>query len=170
MLQIDNQEDTSVVKGNTLFQWSFPEFEKHTRSLYWYIMAVIVLSSLFFYSLFSDNFIFAIIIVLFVIILINGHKKEPADVNFVISELGFFLNEKFYGYDTISKFWVIYKAPDVKKLYFQVKNMLNETIMIPMGPNISPLDLRDTLAKYLEEDLEKENEPITESLGRIMKI
>ena len=41
--------------------------------------------------------------------------------------------------------------------------------MIPITDQ-SPLDLRDILLEYLDEDLEKEGESTAEALGRLLKL
>jgi hypothetical protein len=164
-----NKEENKVDPGKVLLNWVFPEYEKHERNLSWYIVSFSVGAFLFLYSITHDNFIFPIIIILAGVILINSLRGEPRDVDFSITDKGVLLGRNFYEYDSLSKFWIIYKAPQVKKLYFEVDNIFHTQLIIPMG-NVSPLELRDLMNKYLEEDIDKENEPLSEALGRFLKI
>ena len=47
--------------------------------------------------------------------------------------------------------------------------MLQHRITIPLE-DINPVELREVLLMYIEEDLEKEEEPTTESLTKILRL
>ncbi len=169
MESFKDKQENQIDPGKVLLNWSFPEYEKHERKLSWYIVSFSVGAFMFLYSVVTGNFIFAIIVILAGVILINSLKGEPRNIDFSITDRGILLGRNFYEYDNLSKFWIIYKAPQVKKLYFEVDNILHTQLVMPIG-NVSPLELRDLLGKYLEEDVDKENESISDSLGRALKI
>jgi hypothetical protein len=164
-----NEDKNKIDSGKILLKWIFPEYEKHERNLSWYIVSFSIGAFMFLYSIKEKNFIFPIIIILAGIILVKLLKDDPRDIDFSITDKGILLGRNFYEYDNLSKFWIIYKAPQVKKLYFEVDNIFHTQLIIQIG-SVSPLELRDLLNKYLEEDVDKENEPLSEALGRVLKI
>lgn len=167
---IKNQDNNSSAEENrVLYSWTFPEYEKHERSLSWYVLAFFIGSLLLLYSIITDNFLFAVIIIMVAIIIASSFKGEPLEMRFTITDKGIFLNKRFYDYKDLNKFWIVYNAPKIKKLYFEVDNSFHTTLVIPIN-SVSHLELRDDLGRYLEEDVEKEGEPISEALGRILKI
>ena len=55
--------------GEIIFSWSFKEYEKHERTLRWYWIMSIVGLTMLVYAILSQNYLFAIILVLFSIII-----------------------------------------------------------------------------------------------------
>ncbi|MEA2088624.1 MAG: hypothetical protein U9O55_02165 [Patescibacteria group bacterium] len=113
---------------------------------------------------------FPIIIIMVALIILNSHKKEPLEMNFFIMEKGIKLNKKFYNYSEINNFSIVYDPPETKNLYFEIDNVLKTVLIIPFADNISPLNIRDILLKYLEENLNKEGLSASEEFGRLMKL
>jgi hypothetical protein len=154
-----------------LLYWQVPEYEKHQRNKKWYIIAGVITVALILYSLFHENnFLFPFIIVVAAIIIILNDGREPDMIKISLTGEGINIGRKFYDYDEIKNFSIIYKPNiEVKNLYFEFKNVMKHRISIPLG-NLNPLIVRDILLKYLPEDLERENEPLSESLAKILKL
>ena len=54
--------EKNVVIGNILHEWSIPEYDRYDRNKFWYIV-MFVLGILFVvYAIWSDNFLFALIV------------------------------------------------------------------------------------------------------------
>ena len=158
------------MRGKIIKSWTFPEYVKYNHSRRWYITAFIIFIALIFYNFKTDNFLFIIILVMLALIIVKSHKKKPIKIKFSITESGIILNNTFYDYNNnLNKFWIVYNPPEVKKIYFEFKNMLRTHLIIPITDQ-SPLDLRDILLEYLDEDLEKEGESTAEALGRLLKL
>ncbi len=121
------------------------------------------------FSLVTLNFLFAVIIIISAIVIFFNDVKEPIEVNFYIGEGGILLGRKFFGYKELSSFWLIYEPKEVKNLYFSPKSFIKPLLSIPLLDQ-NPLKVREFLLQYLEEDLEKEEEPVSEQLGRRFKI
>jgi len=155
--------------GKILASWRVPEFEKHQRSIIWYIGFGLLGTALLIYAFWTMNFLFALIIIIAAFVVYIQEKTEPRQVKFLISAKGIKIGKKFYPYKDINKFWILYNPPEVKKLYFTFNNMLSFRLMVPLK-NQNPLKIRDILLQFLEEDLEKEEEPMSEVVGRWAKI
>ena len=155
--------------GEALAEWTFPEYVQHERSKRWYVWAGVILALLLIYSIFTLNFLFAVIIILFVIILYAKAKNPPAEVKFKIFEDGIGIGSKFYKHKDVKNFWIIYEPPQVKTLYLNFKNKIRPVLAVPLEKQ-NPIRIRKILLDYVDEDLDKEEESFTEILGRRLKI
>ena len=156
-------------RGKVLSQWSFPETVRHARGQAWFITMGIVAALLVIYAIVTMNFLFALIIVLAAAITMLHHYREPIVVACTLYELGVEVGHKFWSYKDLKKFWIIYEPPHVKKLYFIWQTAMKPILSVPLGDQ-NPLKVRELLGRYLEEDLEKEREPLTEGIARVLKL
>lgn len=150
--------------------WEIKEFEQHERTKRWYVYAVIVAFLLLIFSFFSGNFLFPVIIITAALIIILNDGKTPMNLRFSLTEEGVKLGNKFYDYDEINNFAVVYKPRlHVKNLYIEFKSIFQHRLSIPLGDN-DPLLIRDNLIKYLSEDLDRTDLPLSESIAQILKL
>ena len=155
--------------GEALMSWQFPEYVKHERSKRWYVAALVLSGLLLLYAVFTTNFLFAIIVLVFLFIGIFQYFQEPRNLRVTIAEDGIVLAKRFYPFKELASFWMVYEPPRVKNLYLDFKSRGKRSLSIPLE-NVNPLDLRDLLNEFLEEDLEREQEFFDEALSRVMKL
>lgn len=165
----NRQENIAEDHGEVLMTWQFPEHPKHEYTRSWKIWMSVLGGGLLVYSLLTVNWLFAVIIVMTVLISLLHSYYAGAEIVFSIMEDGLELGKHFYEYKRVKKFWIIYEPPLVKKLFFEFKSSLKPDLIVPLE-NINPLKVRDILLKYLVEDLEKEEEPVSEAIGRWLKL
>lgn len=158
--------------GEVFAAWQFPEFIKHQRGKWWYILFVIILVGLLIFAWFDRNITFATLLVLIFIIYLNLEKKEILQFDIAITEDGILLNNKLLEYNDLNNFYIVYYPPQIKNLYLQPKNFWNtimhKTIIIPLEDQ-DPVLVRQALLQYLPEDLAKEHMPTTEAIARLIK-
>jgi len=163
-------------------KWAVPEYRKQQRGRGWYIaMAIFVIICLFFcfftirdwrlISLgLSSNFLFALIIIITAIIMVINEGRDPLMVNFELGPEGIRIGSKFYDYDSFKNFSVIYKPKQsVKNLYLEFKNSIHPRVSVPLR-SLEALTVRNFLIKYLEEDLERTDPPLSEQLTKLLKL
>jgi len=155
--------------GEILYKWTVPEYEKHERGTLWYALILGFGSLLVIYGLFSNNFLFALIIILAGIILFIQSRQEAPDVSVQITEFGVGLGGRFYSYSELDNFYIIYQPPDVKTLFIETVAHFRPLLRIPLLDQ-NPLDIRSDLRAFLKEDVEKEEEPRSDTLARSWKI
>ena len=155
--------------GDVLAFWEFPEFIKHQKGTLWYVAFTIVFVALLVYSYFSDNLLFAIILVIFAVLYFSSAKDEPKIVETALTEDGIFIGSKFIPYEDFQNFYIIYYPPEIKNLYFQPKGFIKQRMVIPLE-NQNPVRIREILVQYLDEDLKKEEIPTSEGISRILKL
>ncbi|OGY53747.1 MAG: hypothetical protein A3H67_02085 [Candidatus Buchananbacteria bacterium RIFCSPLOWO2_02_FULL_46_11b] len=163
-------EETKEKKdfGETLFAWKFSEFPKHERGKNWYLAAGGVVVLLLLYSVFTANFLFALISIMAALIVLLFQRSNK-EAEFKICEDGILVNDKFFDYKIIKHFYIIYEPPEIKTLYFEPKSLLNPRIPISLEDQ-NPVVIREALQQYLVEDIDHENEPISDQILRIFKL
>ncbi|MBU1663653.1 hypothetical protein KJ627_00285 [Patescibacteria group bacterium] len=167
MLEKQNLSDKLSKK---IIGWSIPEYDKHERKKHWYIISASVGLIFIIYSFFSGNFLFAAIIIIGALVIIIHDGREPMIINFVITDEGLIVGKNFYDYDVIKDFSIIYKPREnIKNLYFEFKNVIKPRLSIPLG-SMNPLPIRENLLKYLPEDLERTDQPLSEALAKMFKL
>ena len=162
-----NKEQANV--GNVIFAWGVNEFEKHSRSKRWYVIAGLLGAALLLYSVISGNYLFALVVVLFGIILFLQDVQPPMEVGVALTESGVIIGSKFYPFSEFRNYWIIYNPPEVKNIYFSTNNLVKHRLQIPLLDN-DPRPIRDFLNQFIVEDLEQEQEPLSDRLGRLFKI
>ncbi|KKR31771.1 MAG: hypothetical protein UT64_C0051G0002 [Candidatus Falkowbacteria bacterium GW2011_GWF2_39_8] len=172
--------EQNIDYGTAEISWDVPEFEKHERPKNWYIGAAIVFILLVIYSLFGIQFwkfdfsqfnpLFFFIIVVSTFIIIMNDGREPANVKVVLTDEGVVVGKKFYDFDEIENFSIVYKPNlGVKNLYFEFKSAVRHRLSLPLLDN-DPIEIRNHLLKYLPEDLDRTDAPVSESLSKMLKL
>jgi len=154
--------------GEIYFEWSFPEYIKEIRSRAWYLVASAVLGLFLLYAILTVNYLFAVILVLAVLIILYQYFQEAREIVVKIGEDGIIIDAKFYEWKSLKNFWIVYQPP-IKVLYLEFKDRLTKSISVPLQ-STNPLELREILLEYLNEDLTKDEEELSDTLARILKI
>ncbi len=160
--------EESTIK-NRLFEFTYDSYEKHRRGTAWYIGALVVAGLLITTALATSNFLFAVLIILFSFVIFIHDMREPETHNCAITDGGVYMDDRFYPYSEFTGFWLVYEPPRVKNLYLSTDGMIRSHIGIPLG-DVDPVELRRWLRRVLLEDLERDQEPMSELIGRVLKI
>lgn len=155
--------------GATLMSWDFSEHEAHDRGKWWYAISAVVVIVLFWFSYYDKNFLLAIIISLVILIFVISELRGPGYHNFAITEDGLVAGPQFFPYADLRNFFIIYQPPEVKSLYFDPKSIWQPHIGVALGDQ-DPNEVREILLNFLPEDLDKEEEPTSDFLGRLFKL
>ncbi len=161
------QENT--VLGNPLHEWTIQEYEQYERGRRWYIVMGILGGLSLVYALFTGNFLFALVIVLFGIIMFLQSHQTPPQLPFVITDLGIILGRRFHPYTDLQNFSIVYRPPEVKVIFFETKSMLEPTLRIPIL-DADPVEIRYSLLEYLPENAEREDEPLSDQIARNLRL
>ncbi len=155
--------------GDVIFSWPIKEYEQFARDRRWYFvmggLGIVLLA----YSVLSANYLFALIVILFAIVMYLHDIQAPLDLPFAITSTGIVLGTKYYRYSELTNFWIIYNPNEVKSLYFSLGNSIKHRLQVPLLDN-DPVMIRDYLLQYIPEDLEQEDEPLSDRMSRILKI
>ncbi|MFH0987812.1 MAG: hypothetical protein V1763_00380 [Parcubacteria group bacterium] len=155
--------------GNVHAEWSFPEFIQHRPSKWWYLGTGAVLVAMLIYAVVTANFLFAIILVLAAFVTVYQFFQTPRGLQVKIGQDGVIVDRRFYPYRDLQSFWIIYEPPVAKLLYLDFKNKFRKSLPVPLEES-NPLQVREALLNYLEENFEEEDERLDETIGRMLKM
>lgn len=157
------RENTAI--GNPLHEWTILEYEKVERGKQWYVVMGIVFIGSLIYALATGNFLFAMILALFAIIFYLQAHQKPAQLPFVITDLGVIVGRRFHPYSEMEEFSIVYRPPEVKVLLFKTKNVIDPILRIPLL-DADPIEIRYTLLEHMSENPEVEEEPFSDKISR----
>jgi len=163
-------------------RWQVPEYRIPDRNRNWYIIAAAFLFLCIFFSFFTisswhlvflghkSNFLFALILIISAAIMYIYEQRPPLMVNFEIGPEGMKIGSRFYDYDEIKNFCVLYKPKQsIKNLYFEFKNPARTRLSIPLR-RMEALTVRNFLVRYLDENLDRTEAPLSEQLTKLLKL
>ena len=163
----NNQTQNNGPKSLT---WDIHEYHQPDRNRNWYIIAALVALALIAWAIYDHNYFFALIILMGGGLMIYLENNEPEIMNFALTPAGVELGDKLYNYDEFQDFAVVYRPhEETRRLYFVFKATFRPRLSIPLN-QINPLTVRQYLLKYLREDLERTNIPLSEGLARMFKL
>jgi len=180
---LSNQIFKNMAQNNANYiKWQIPNYRKPERNRRWYILAsifiVIALFSCFFgitnwrpvFLGYTSNFLFALIIILASIIMIINENQPVNLLDCELGPEGFKLAGRLYEYNSLRNFSVVYKPRDgLKNLYFEFKSSTKQRLSVPLR-SLDPLAVRNFLLRYLKEDLERTDVPLSEQLTKLLKL
>ncbi|MDD5294608.1 MAG: hypothetical protein PHP21_01650 [Patescibacteria group bacterium] len=150
--------------------WQVPEYDKHEKGKNWYIFYSLLAFLLIIYSFFSGNFLFAVIIIIAAVVIVLRDGQEPDLVKISLTEEGVTVGKKFHDYDEFKNFSIVYKPQqEIKNLYFEFNSTIRPRLSIPLR-KMNPLLIRKSLLRYLPEDLDRTDRPLSEELGKLFKL
>lgn len=163
MAQENNQKLSEVI-----FSWKMSEYYRYSRGIWWYVISLLVLVGVMTWSIIDKNYLLAIFSLLFYLVIVVYNLREPQLIDFVITPDGLKFGRNFYSYEMFEDFFIVYEDHGIKNIYFDFKNPLRGRLVIPLD-NQDAIVIREFLLQFLEEDLERKNEPISQQLGRWLK-
>ncbi|MCI0479630.1 hypothetical protein L0Y59_03735, partial [Candidatus Uhrbacteria bacterium] len=121
------------------------------------------------YAVVTANFMFAFLILLAAIILVLAGNEDPHSVLVQVGMNGVVLDGRLYEFKDLSNFSIVYHPPETKILYLETKNVVKPRLRIPLdGQN--PVEIRDHLKKFMEENLLLQEEHFSDIVARLLKI
>lgn len=160
--------DLEKPRGDILLEWEFPEFQRHDRDRNWYLGFIIVLALLVGLSLLARNYTFIFVIGLIGFIILVRLRRIPPMVHFAVREEGIEVSNRFYPWREVKTFWILYRPPEIKKLYLTLKGPRPPLDIGLEAQN--PVKVREVFSEHLLEEVDREDEPAGDQISRILKI
>lgn len=155
--------------GQVTLRWSFREFRELNRSVTWWVTAGGVALAMIIYAVIIANFLFALIIIMVAFIFVGETRRTPRTLECKITSTGVVVGKKYWRWSDFLNFWITYNPPAVTNLYLVPKNPFDPRITVPLEKT-NPLKVREFLTKHITEDLEREDEPTSEAINRLLKL
>lgn len=149
-----------------LISWEAPEFVHHERDVKWYILAVLGVVFMIGFSLYTKDWFFLFILPFIIAGTVVYLKTPPKLRTYSISRLGVRVDDRFYSFDNLHSFWVIYND-QVRRLYILQNKKLTQPLFVELDDQ-DPVLIKNILKRFLHEE-EKRDENYAEKLSRILK-
>jgi hypothetical protein len=156
--------------GPEEISWKIAEYTKYPRDKKWYIIASIIAIGLIIYAIIDKNYFFALIIILSSGLIIFFNNEPPKKITVTLKYDGIELGSRFYEFYSIQNFYIIYRPKEnIRRLYFEFKSAIRQRLSIDLDKQ-DPVKVRNYLRQYIDEDLDKEHEPLSEGLAKIFRL
>ena len=141
-------------------RWQAYEYEEKDRSGDWYWALGIIAVAAAVASIFFENVLFALLILIAAFTLALFAARKPDLINFAIERRGIRIDHTLYPFSTLEAFWINHSdAEDVHLLLVRSSRVLMPYIIIPITHEmVEPI--HEALAEVLEE--EEMNAPTSE--------
>ncbi len=149
--------------------WEVKEYRRYQRGRLWHLLMGLAGVGLLIYTVASANFLFALIIMMFALIIYVTSVVEPRTVRFAVTDSGVRFGRTIRRFRDASRFWLVYEPPEVKSLYIEFKGMTSPRMVVDLG-EMNPNEVRNILGQFIREDLEEDIEPFSDFIGRVLKI
>jgi hypothetical protein len=149
-----------------IYSWTSPEFLKKERSRLWFWLAGLAGLLFFIAALWMENYIFAIIVPLFVFVTFSQASREPKQIQMSVSSEGIFLEEELTPFKEIKSFW-IFGQKDLPYVSMRTKKNLKPNLFIPIK-NEDPEKIKEMLLEFIP--MEEQEESLIDSLAEKLKI
>ncbi|MDO8668709.1 MAG: hypothetical protein Q7K65_00245 [Candidatus Buchananbacteria bacterium] len=160
----ENQQLSEVV-----FSWKCHDYVKYQKSVAWYLISFLIIALMVGWAIYTINYLFAVFLVLFYLVVIMYEFKQPELVDCTITNDGIKHGKNFFFYKHIDNFFIIYQDHGIKNLYVDFKNPLRGRLVVDLD-GLDVIGIREFLLQFLKEDLEREAEPLSERLRRLLRI
>lgn len=132
--------------------WQQHEHVHNEKSTDWFWTIGIIAFGGVVLSLYFANYLFALIIILFVAISFTLVRRHPQFLPFEISRRGVRAGHVIYPYSMLDSFWVE-DGEYHDKILFKSKKPLSPFIIIPFDSTVTNAEMiRDYLLDYLDEE------------------
>jgi len=140
--------------------WSGYEFEYREKTSDWYWAVGIIVVSIAAAAAIYGNPLFALFIFLAGGFLMFTAKKEPAFIDYELTEKGLMINTTLHDHEKFHAFWISESKYEAPKLLLQTNKLANPVLIIPIETDyVDAATVRDFLLDYVPE--ERIHEPLS---------
>ncbi len=162
------ENKNQISYGTPLIAWQAPEFLEHKRGPVWVFVMSVLVVGLILYGILTDSIAFSVVVVLLAVVFFLTYNHKPEIVDIVITDAGIKFGPRFYPYEDIGLFWIIYDPPHVKTLNLRITRGVVRQIAIQLGDQ-NPAEVRALLSQEVSE-WKNRTETFSEILIRLFKL
>jgi hypothetical protein len=159
--------DEESAAPKSLLNWRIHAYPHYERGPLWYVVAGIVGGGLLIASIWTGNYLFAVLVLFAGAVVLAMSGRTPPEIDVEISPLGVRRGLHFYPYKSIKNFWIVYDPP-IRSLNL-VTGSIFGNVHIPIDDQ-DPSEVRDLLKNFLAEDLARDTETFSDMVSRILRI
>lgn len=156
----ENQEIREAI-----FLWQAPEAQKYKKNGWWYVISLIVLAGLLWWSINDQNFLFAVFLVLFYLIILLLDIRPINNIEYALTKDGIKVGNNFHLFSEFNHFYIINKNNQTRNLYLEFNNPIKGRIIAPLADQNSDA-IGEYLLNFLDIDTDRADEPLSERIRR----
>ena len=164
-----NQSTESIDAGEQILSWDTWDSIPVERGRMWYVVFVGIGALLMTYALLTTNPLFALIVLMIGVMMLVNSTRKAKQISVHITTGGIVVGDKFHPYDELKDFSIIYKPPYSTILYIDFKAWLTPLQGVELA-NVDPVAVREALLPVLPENLEREDELLTDLAKKVYKL
>lgn len=164
----DEAEKTPSHFDNAIIEWSAPLRHKPKKGAAWFIVMSFAVAALLFYAIDSQNWIFAVAIIVATVAYLVDHTEERREIEIKISECGIKIGKKKIPYSNIRAFWMLYHPPFLGQLHIRTHQKTSPDFIIELG-DADPVRLRKYLTRHIIE-WEGKEEGLLDICTRLLRL
>ncbi|MSU76171.1 hypothetical protein EXS54_01720 [Patescibacteria group bacterium] len=150
-----------------IIAWEAKEFTDYQRNKRWYILVGIVGAVLTVGALVIQQWLTAVVFALATYVVMRHAGDKPRTITYSISRLGIQVGDKFYPYNDLKQYWIVYNPP-IRTLSFQLTSRFKPLIKMNIG-EVDPDAIREALKEHLPE-LPKQGEDFIDKFSRWVRL
>jgi hypothetical protein len=147
-------------------EWTTPEYTHYEKGRDWYIAVLIIAAGLILAEILLKEILLIIVTILGTIAFLLVALRKPEDLHVSLEETGVRIQQEFYPYSGLQRFSL---APSLSHfvLILESTKRYSPYMIVPLGDDVDPEEVRSYLLKKIEEGDLKEpfSHTIFERLG-----
>ncbi len=156
-------------KEDILMGWKIPEFTKHKRGRWWYIIATIIVLAILIYAVWTKDYLIALLTILLILVMFINEIREPGEVFFGLTHEGVVIENNLVRFQDVEKFWFIKAGKENIILYIDFKNLMRPRIAIPT--DVEHVEqVFEIMSDHVEFDEQAVHLPATDRMNKWMKM
>lgn len=164
------EETTQTNEDNgVIYEWVVEDRRTHERGWIWYLMASLVGVALITSAIVTQNFLFAILILLFAFIILLQGIIPIKKVQVGVTNPGMLVGNENFPWRNFRSFFIIYNPPYVNRLYLEKRDKKGY-VGLELNDELDPYELREIMLNFLPENIDKDDEELIDMVRRIFKI
>lgn len=134
-------------------EWQAYDHIKVEKSSDWFWIVGIVAAGIIILCFFFNNLLLGLLVLIGTFVVFISANNPPKIVNYQINRKGVAVGEMLYTYATLESFYVIDEDGfDRDRIILKSKKTMMPLIIIPLGENGHPDEVREYLLEYLNEE------------------
>ncbi len=141
-----------MLHDNTIeYIWEISEFEFKEKKKNWFWLVGLGSVILMIISVLMTNFLLTFLILIGTVLMFTQANKAPITMDVEISNHGIKIHHIMHEYPTIQSFWIKKREDGNHVLILMTSQRMTALQSIAIPSNINPLELREFLLKYIDE-------------------
>lgn len=166
---MDNKTENNINNtGEVLYEFQAPEFIHHERGNNWFIGLGIFVVLGVILGIYDNSLSVILLSIMIGSVYTLTSNIKPKVITIKFTTFGVLWKEKFFLYQDIEKFWILWDPNEVQTLHLWLGKGILKELIIPIE-NQKIDDIRNVLGYYLPEQ-EKVKEPVSNILSRKFKL